>query len=150
MECVDRTHGRVEPVEPAAVISLVRGGRACGQWIQRPVGGGRWWRRRERECRGWGRRHVGQLRRYCANGGGSRLGGAGGSASGIGGNGGGNAAGGGGGVTRGQAPAWARRISATRAGCSRAAKCPVSGSEIDSAPRSSARLASRSRRCDQS
>jgi hypothetical protein len=51
---------------------------------------------------------------------------------------------------RSQGPGSARRISATRAGCSRAAKCPVSGSAIDWAPRSTARLASRSGGRDQS
>jgi hypothetical protein len=50
----------------------------------------------------------------------------------------------------GQAPELSRRISATRAGCSREAKCPVSGSEIDRAALSKARLASRSGMCDQS
>src|SRR5947207_12615885 len=40
-----------------------------------------------------------------------------------------------------QTPCLSRRISATRAGCSRAAKCPVSGSRIDWASRSRARLA---------
>jgi hypothetical protein len=50
----------------------------------------------------------------------------------------------------GQAPAVARRISATRSGCSRAAKCPVSSSAIEWASGSSARLASRSGARDQS
>lgn len=50
----------------------------------------------------------------------------------------------------GQAPAVARRISATRSGCSRAAKCPVLSSAIEWASGSSARLASRSGARDQS
>ena len=53
-------------------------------------------------------------------------------------------------VRRVQPPTLARRISATRAGCSSAAKCPVSSSAIDSAPGSRARFASRSGTRDQS
>jgi hypothetical protein len=52
--------------------------------------------------------------------------------------------------SRGSAAIVSRRISATRSGCSSAAKCPVSGSEIDVAPRSRARVASRSAGRDQS
>ena len=51
---------------------------------------------------------------------------------------------------RSQEPACSRRSSATRAGCSRAAKCPVSRSVIDRAPRSKAKSASRSGTRDQS
>jgi hypothetical protein len=46
--------------------------------------------------------------------------------------------------------AGSRRISATRAGCSRAAKWPVSGRVIHSAPANTSRLASRSGARDQS
>jgi hypothetical protein len=49
-----------------------------------------------------------------------------------------------------QESAFLTRISATRAGSSRAAKCPVSGRVIDRAPRSRARSASRSGGRDQS